>query len=427
MFNRKNKSAEQLILAFDAAIIAGNPRKVLIKKIPFLFPKKLKPTFVLAIGKAASSMAEAIKTLNITVPGIIITNDENFRKIEGFDCIASGHPNPDIRGLNASKKVIKIISKLNRKDHLLLLLSGGGSALLPYPSKGISLKEKNIINQRLLEKGINIHKVNAVRRLFSRLKGGRLAKLAEPAKITQLVFSDVPGDNLETIASGLAAPDPVLLDDTLKILRETNLLKIPFVSNYIKKIQNNLISEPIRENDTVFNNVETYILASNSLCIDASSNYLSSNLNQINSKPPPLEGEASEMGIILAEWLIKNVSEESCYTISGGETTVTLNPNNKSIGGRSQELAISFSLTMHKNCNLFHRKWAILAAGTDGRDGPTDAAGAIIASEDSFDITHAEQALKVNESYKFLSDSNLLFKTNGTDTNLGDLVIIIIK
>ena len=171
-------------------------------------------------------MAEKMADMNISQSGIVVTNDENFRHIENFTCFATGHPFPDKRGLNAAKKVELFLEELSDKDHLILLLSGGGSSLLPAPPEGITLKEKTYINKVLLESGLDITEVNAVRRVFSRLKGGRLAQKAYPTGITQFVFSDVLDDSLETIASGVAAPDPYEFSEVKKILTKTKLNNI---------------------------------------------------------------------------------------------------------------------------------------------------------------------------------------------------------
>ena len=208
----ENKYLLKIKSAFFQAVNAGKPEIIFSEKIKNYFPKS-KEIKVLAVGKAASSMVEQIIKLKIASTGVLVTNAENFRYIKGFECFSTGHPLPDKKGLNASNKVELFLDKLDESHHLLILLSGGGSSLLPAPAHGISLKEKIYINEKLLESGVDIKQINAVRRLFSRLKGGRLLKRAYPAKVSQLIFSDVMDDSLETIASGIAAPDPYDLKD----------------------------------------------------------------------------------------------------------------------------------------------------------------------------------------------------------------------
>ena len=412
--------------AFNEAIAAGNPDKVLSLKLNYLLKNDFNPNFILSLGKAATSMAETIRKFDINAPGIIVTNDQNYREVKGFKCFASGHPIPDKRGVTASKEVEKKLKTLSKNDHLLLLLSGGGSALLPAPSDGISLNQKIYINQKLLSSGFDIHKINAARRLFSRLKGGRLAALLNSAKITQLILSDVPGDNLESICSGLAAPETFELKEVISILEKSDLMKENFIKKSLKKIEDGEASKPLRKNNAVFKNVESHILASNKICQEAISKYLSEILDPFPIKPPELANEAKLMGLKLAQWCIKNKPNKPSFFVTGGETTVTLKNSEIGLGGRSQELAISFAIEMKKYKQTFKRSWAICSAGTDGRDGPTDAAGAIITSKNNINITEAQKILKKHDSYTFLKKLNLIINSKGTDTNLGDVVIIII-
>ena len=408
--------------AFLKAIDAGKPEKVLTDKIKKLIPKN-KNLKILALGKAASGMAETIIKLQIGFEGIIITNEENFREVSGFNCYATGHPIPDARGLEATRNVEVMLDKLNENNHLLLLLSGGGSSLMPAPCEGITLKQKIFLNERLLESGVDINQVNAVRRLFSRLKGGRLAKRAQPAGITQIIFSDVMDDNLETIASGIAAPDPIQLNNVYKILKKTKLIQESFVSKHIEKIINNPSILPLKKSNKVFYNVKNYIAANNDTCVKQAKKTLEKKVSFINSSSLRLKGEASKMGNKLAKWFIKNAQKDKCFTVVGGETTVTLDLCTSGKGGRSQELALSYALYMKQNFNQ-KRDWIILSAGTDGRDGPTDAAGAIISSHQKLDINQAKKSLSNHDSYNFLLAKNMLIKTGGTNTNLGDIVIL---
>ena len=212
------KDIKKLITeAFINGISSGNPEALVSEKLNKLYKKNC-PSHFLSIGKAAISMAQAIIKFNPSIPGIILTNDDNFKNIKGYKCYKASHPIPDKRGYDAYLNIKLFLNNLKRGDHLILLLSGGGSALLPAPAKGITLENKIKINKVLLNSGLDINKVNAIRRIFSSFKGGKLALIASPAKITQLLISDVPGDNLESIASGLASPDPIPLNKTLLYL-----------------------------------------------------------------------------------------------------------------------------------------------------------------------------------------------------------------
>ena len=229
------KFSDWIKAAFDAALLAGQP----VRTTQSACHAIATPTMVIALGKAAGAMAEGARAAGVTAPGIIITTDENHRQIDGFDCLAASHPVPDGRGLCATEKVIDLVTPLTADDHLLLLISGGGSALLPAPAAGISLEQKIALNDALLASGLDIHDMNVIRRLFSRLKGGRLARLAAPAKITQFLFSDVPGDRLESIASGIAAADPVPFEYAKSLVKKNQFDRFDFVASHMSALEKN--------------------------------------------------------------------------------------------------------------------------------------------------------------------------------------------
>ena len=413
---------------FAAALEAGAPGQ--ITKDAY---RKLdeKPTHVIALGKAAGAMATAVQDGGYDGPGLVITTDENHRCIEGFDCIASAHPVPDKRGLNAANTVETLVTGLDQNDHLLLLISGGGSALLPAPASGISLAQKIALNDVLLASGLDIHSMNIVRRLFSRLKGGQLARLAAPARITQFLLSDVPGDALESIASGLAVADPVPLDDALALIRDNKLDRLDFVIPHLNSIVKGDVAGPVRPGDPVLDRVTTRVLASNAQCREAAASYVQSVMPQLKYLDAPnLDWEATEMAHRLAALVITQHNQNESLArpfgfVAGGETTVTLEMSNPGKGGRSQELALAFALEMWGAGSGAPQRWAIIAAGTDGRDGPTDAAGGVITSEQRFDQAAASAALLRHTSYDYLRAYDQLFKVGATGTNLADLVLVI--
>ena len=241
---------------FSAALAAGIPDQ--ITKDAYLELDQ-PPSHVIALGKAAGAMAEAVRNCGYDGAGIVITTDENHRHVDGFNCIASAHPVPDKRGLDATTAVESLVSGLDEANHLLLLISGGGSSLLPAPASGISLNQKIALNDVLLASGLDIHAMNIVRRLFSRLKGGQLARLAAPARITQFLLSDVPGDSPESIASGLAVADPVPLDDALALIRYNKLDRLDFVIPHLNSIVKGDVAGPVRPGDPVLDRVSIEI------------------------------------------------------------------------------------------------------------------------------------------------------------------------
>jgi glycerate 2-kinase len=414
--------------AFDAALAAGDPYEITQRACARL---ECLPTAIIAFGKAAVAMAEAARAAGFYAPGIVVTTDENYCQVEGFQCFASSHPVPDRRGLVAAEAVENMATALGRDDHLLLLISGGGSALLPAPLPGITLAQKITLNDALLASGLDIHAMNVVRRLFSRLKGGRLAHLASPAKITQFLLSDVPGDVVESIASGPAVGDPVPLADAIQLIRGNRLDQLDFVAAHIDALVAGRVDEPVRPDNPLFAGVVTQILASNAQCIEAAYGYLNDRLGNLDLLPAPmLCGEASTMACRLATQIadyVRQVPAGSLFgLVAGGETTVSLDPASIGLGGRSQELALAFAAALNAKDNT-PREWAILAGGTDGRDGPTDAAGGLILSPQPFDHEAAGLALDTHDSYNYLSRFDQLLRVGATGTNLADLVLILAR
>ncbi len=466
--------------AFDAALAAGHPADVTraamrdladkalanpndpIMLTPIM-PTPIMPTLIIAIGKAGASMTLAardfianappnspmanspmVKNLG-HVPSIVVTTDESLASedgdrlcadMENMQVFASSHPVPDERGLIAGKAVAKAVDALAEDDHLLLLISGGGSALVPAPSKGMTLADKQALHDALLASGLDILEMNAVRRLFSTLKGGRLARLAAPARITQFLLSDVPGDHFEAIASGPAVGDPVLLEDVIKLIKSTGLGELDGAAKILRQIEAGKADLPVRPGDAVLDKVTSHLLASNDLCRNAASHAVAAALlggdpdSCVELSLPQLTGDAAKLGAVIATRIVEVSTDEQArakivWAVTGGETTVRLDQNYKSgKGGRAQEMALAFAATMHAMKNPPDH-WMVLVAGTDGRDGPTDAAGAIITSEDIFDSTAAAIALQNHDSYPYLDARDQLLKTSPTGTNLGDIAIFI--
>ena len=418
--------------AFDSALMAGQPLRITQAACQAIAA----PSAVVAIGKAAGAMAEGARAAGVTAPGIIITTDENHRQIDGFDCIAASHPVPDRRGLHAAEKVTDLVMRLKADDHLLLLISGGGSALLPAPAVGISLEQKIALNDALLASGLDIHDMNVVRRLFSRLKGGRLARLAHPAKITQFLLSDVPGDRLESIASGVAVADPVSFDYAKSLVKTNRLDRLDFVASYMAALADNDKLGPVRPGNPCLTGVRSSILASNAQCRDAAAFWLTKNLPDITLfDSPELAGEAQQMARKLVTQICqcrssqdkvsRDKADQIFALVTGGETVVSMDSASAGLGGRSQELALAFACKMRQVGDVAPAHWAVLAGGTDGRDGPTDAAGGIMTSGQNFDLDMAIAALEQHDRYHFLAAQNSLVKTGATGTNLADLVLII--
>ncbi|MGC6452670.1 MAG: glycerate kinase type-2 family protein [Candidatus Puniceispirillaceae bacterium] len=412
--------------AFEAACAAGHPAGVTREAMARL---ETPPTAVISVGKAAGAMAAAVRDAGCDAPGIIVTSDEALADDDlvlpaGMTVFPSAHPVPDVRGIAAGEAVMDFAGRLGADDHLLLLISGGGSALLPAPAKGMNLADKQALNEALLASGMDIHEMNAVRRLFSRLKGGRLARRAAPARITQFLLSDVPGDRFESIASGPAVVDPVPLETALKLIRDAGLDRLEFMTEQLVRIEAGQADLPLRPGDPLADAVTTHLLASNSICRAAARDVLRSALGGLREVAlPDLAGDAAGCARDLAATLAGEVSRGALWAVTGGETTVRLG-DNPGAGGRAQEMGVAFALALAEEGDG-EAEWTALIGGTDGRDGPTDAAGALVGPMGGGDMASARAALAAHDCYPYLEARDELLMVPPTGTNLGDIGIFV--
>ncbi len=394
-----------------------------------------KDVTVLAVGKAAVSMAAAAADLlgAHASGGVVVTKHGHTGEISlpsGFEIFETGHPIPDDAGLQAAERVIQVLSDTEPGDYVLLLLSGGGSALLPAPVEAITLDDLQQTTDLLLRAGATIVEVNAVRKHLSRLKGGQLARLAAPASLVALILSDVVGDPLDVIASGPTAPDPTTFGEALSVLARYDLLdQVPdAVAAYLKTGKEGRHPETPKPGDPVFEHVTNIIVGSNSLAAEAAVTqavalgYSSLLLTTF------IEGEAREIAkvaVALAKAIKTHqrpLAPPACL-VWGGETTVTVRGSGK--GGRNQELALAAALGLEGLEDV-----TIMALATDGTDGPTDAAGAVVdgrtasrARERGWDL---RQVLQENNSYPLLADVGALLKLGPTGTNVNDLLVLLV-
>ena len=378
---------------------------------------------VIAIGKAAWNMANAAKSTlgNRVSKGLVITKYGHSRGfIEGFDIIESGHPIPDENSVRAAETALEIVEDLSPNDHIILLLSGGGSALFEKPMEGVSLEGIMDITNQLLCCGADIVEINTIRKHLSAVKGGRFAIHCGKTKIFTVVLSDVIGDRLDSIASGPAYPDRSTSEEALSIL-----------DKYKLHIDDNLINALTIETPKQVDNCETIITGSvSALCREAarSAEQLGYKSMIISST---LDCEAKEAGKFMASIAreIKGDREKSflkppCAVIAGGETVVRIRGNGK--GGRNQELALSAAIGIEALEDV-----VILSLGSDGTDGPTDAAGGIVDGLSSNRMRTAkippEEYLNNNDSYNALEASGDLIITGSTGTNVNDLIVLLCK
>lgn len=389
---------------------------------------------VVAFGKGACSMARALggtlAEAGLDWSGLVVVNRENFSEVDGFRVLVGGHPLPDETGVEAAGEVSRFVAEAGENDLTFLLLSGGGSAILSAPAEGITLGDKLDCTSRLLACGADIGEINTVRKHLSLLKGGGLAARLGGGELLTLILSDVIGDDLSTIASGPAVPDPTSFSDSVALLRDRGIyedLSLAVRQRLDAGCRGEVPDTP-KPGDPVFEGVRTFLGGSNGLSLQAASNRARELGYSVSVFSEALTGEAREAGVELAGELARAAGREGPIAIlAGGETTVTLEGDGR--GGRNQELALSFALEAAGGEP--GRDWIFLSGGTDGIDGPTDAAGALV---DPFTLERGAHgggspldALENNDSYTFLDAAGGLLKTGATGTNVADLQILLVN
>jgi hydroxypyruvate reductase len=375
--------------------------------------------YMVAIGKAAWTMAKAASDFlgNRLNRGIVITKyDHSQGAIPNTEIIESGHPVSDENTIRGTEKVISMAEGLTADDELLFLISGGGSALFESPREGISLEDIVSLNNQLLASGADIVEMNMIRKRLSKVKGGRFAEIVAPARIFSIVLSDVLGDRLDSIASGPATPDMATIQDIRKVISTYKL--------DISDVQKRYLLE---ETPSEVLNVETVVIGSViTLCNSAEKAALELGYDPI-LLTTMLNCEAKEAGRFISSIAadIQNLTSsinKPCAVIVGGETVVTLKGNG--LGGRNQEFALSAAKGISGMTETL-----VFSLGSDGTDGPTDAAGGIVDGstaeklrEKGLDI---DEILANNDSYNGLKAVDGLIITGPTGTNVNDVAVLL--
>ncbi len=388
---------------------------------------------VVGMGKASAVMAKPVTDLlGDRISGGIINVKHGHRyPLSGIQVVEAGHPVPDEAGLRGTKEMIRFLADTKAEDLVFCLISGGGSALSPAPADGLSLGDKRDVTRRLLDCGATIHEINSVRKHLSRIKGGRLARLAQPATLVSLVLSDVIGDDLDTIASGPTVPDPSTYYDCLRILTRYNLGEVipqPALRHLEAGARGEIPDTP-KAHDPAFLKTQNVVVGSNTLAVGAAQKKAMALGYHTLILSSSVEGETREVARVHAA-IAKEVLETGnpvpspACIISGGETTVTIRGVGK--GGRNQEFALAAALGIENLDRVL-----ILSGGTDGTDGPTDAAGAI-ADGDTVERGRsrgldAETYLANNDSYNFFLPLEDLVMTGPTLTNVMDLRLVMVS
>jgi len=394
--------------------------------------KAFKNIFLIGTGKASASMARTMEDLltGRISSGVITTKLGHRLPLKRTELIEAGHPIPDQNGLEGAHRIRSLLKNSGPEDLVLVVLSGGGSALLPLPVEGITLEEKQEVTQLLLDCGADIKEINTVRKHISQIKGGWLARWAYPSTVLAFILSDVVGDPLDVIGSGPTVPDPSTFEDAWEILRKYSLIRevAPAIQKHLQLGREGRVQETPKPGESAFERVHNILMGSNILALRAAQQEASSHGFHTLILSSSIVGETREVArfhaAIAKEVMTSGnpIPKPACI-ISGGETTVTIRGRGR--GGRNQEFALAGALEIQGLETV-----VLLSGGTDGTDGPTDAAGAVA------DHTTVKRALAMglhpkahlegNDAYPFFEKLGDLLITGPTQTNVMDVRVLLI-
>lgn len=411
---------------FDAAVSAADPQQIIMDFLPQAPKGK---TVVVGAGKASSQMARAFeqawKTERGTpLEGVIVTRYGYACECEDFEILEASHPVPDEAGLAGAKRLMDCVSGLSEDDLVVALVSGGGSALLPYPPKGLTLEDEIAVNEALLASGAPISAMNTVRKHVSAIKGGRLAKAAWPAKVVSLLVSDIPGDHPQFIASGPTVADEGSRADALAIIDQYDMA-LP--ARVMAHIHSDAADAPAPD-DEKLKRAEHHIFASASKSLEAAQAVAKQEGIEAHILSDAIEGEAREaaktQAAMAREILLRDRPfKKPVLLLSGGETTVTLKGNGK--GGRNTEFLLSFAIEISGQDGIY-----ALCADTDGIDGSEDNAGAFANGDTALQMRLAGldpiAYLQNNDAWSAFEKIGALFIPGPTGTNVNDFRAILI-
>jgi glycerate 2-kinase len=422
------KLRRQALAIFKAAIRAANPTEGVVSRLAREDLAGYRHIYVVGAGKAGAAMARAAeRMLGRRITRGLLNVKYGYiaplRRIELHEC---GHPVPDERGVEGARRIAAIAAGAGPDDLVLCLISGGASALLPLPADPITLDEKQEVTKLLLASGADIHEINAVRKHISQIKGGQLARLAYPARVLSLLLSDVIGDDLDTIGSGPTAPDATTFAGARAILEKYEIFQRAPASirERLERGCRGQVPETPKQDDAIFTRVRNVVIGNNRLAVDAAA----ARARQLGFRTMVLstfvEGETREiarMHAAIAKEIVhagRPLKPPACV-ITGGETTVTLRGGG--LGGRNQEFVLSAAMDISGLQNT-----VVLSAGTDGSDGPTDAAGAIADGRTLARNPRAPEFLARYDSYRYFEGLGDLVVTGPTGTNVMDVHLILV-
>jgi glycerate 2-kinase len=419
---------KQALAIFKAALAAADPAGAVTRYLRRRDFSRYRRIYVIGAGKAGASMAQAAERVlgrRITA-GLVNVKYGHRAKVKRVELNECGHPVPDEQGVAGARRIAEIATAAQKDDLVLCLISGGGSALLPFPAPPVTLAEKQEVTKLLLNCGANIHEINAVRKHISAIKGGQLARLAFPATVEALLLSDVIGDDLDVIGSGPTAPDASTFGSAAAILERFDIFDRvpPAVRDRLEQGMRGELPETPKPADPIFARVRNTIVGGNRLALEAAARHARSLGFRTLILASGIQGETREvarMHAAIAREIVESgrpLKPPACI-ITGGETTVTI--RGEGLGGRNQEFVLAAALDI---AGL--RDTVVLSAGTDGTDGPTEAAGAVADGGTLARKPEARRYLDTNDSYHYFEALGDLLVTGPTNTNVMDVRIMLV-
>ncbi|MEP7328553.1 MAG: glycerate kinase [Betaproteobacteria bacterium] len=407
---------------FDAAVASAQPNRVIASHLPEPPTGRL---IVVGAGKASAAMAQAVERhWQGPLEGLVVTRYGYGVPCKHIEIVEAAHPVPDVAGLAAAERMLKMVKGLCTDDLVLCLISGGGSSLLPLPIEGLTLQDKQAINRALLKSGATIGEMNCVRRHLSAIKGGRLAVACHPARVLSLLISDVPGDDPIDIASGPTAADPTTCQDALDIVRRHGI-DLPAAA---REALDSGRGESVKPGDPRLARSELRIVAAPQMALEAAAEVARQSGLTPHILGDAIEGEARDVGTVMAG-IALHVAQHGqpvtapCVLLSGGETTVTVHGHGR--GGRNVEFLLSLGIALNG-----HPRIHALAGDTDGVDGQEEIAGALLAPDTLARAWAAglkpRESLADNDGHCFFGKLGDSVVTGPTLTNVNDFRAIFI-
>lgn len=412
------------VMKLDGSLLTIGDHKIVLEDI--------RKIYVTGAGKASAAMGHYVESIlgNRITGGHIVVKYSHSCKLKKIEVTEAGHPIPDENGLKATQEIIRIAAQASENDLVICLISGGGSALLADLPGNLLPEELYIVNNLLVRCGANIQEINSVRKHLSYVKGGQLARIVSPARLVTLILSDVPGNPLDVIASGPTVPDPSTFSDALRVIESYNLTTdvTAGVLNYLREGIEGIHPETPKPGDPLFSNTLNILAGTNQTALKASKNEAVRLGFKTYIIDAELQGDVENVceSVISTVVSFKNNSEipKPACLLYGGETTVKVHGNG--MGGRNQHFALSAAIRLRDIPGV-----TLLSAGTDGTDGPTDAAGAVV------DTGTLQRAVSLNEdpenylfefnSYNFFRRAGGHIITGPTYTNVMDLIVVLVE